>query len=68
MVLGMEDPEQVSLASLLPSGVESKRRPGRKLREKGKKESQVFTSVADNPGRVFELGATSPECCVDASR
>jgi hypothetical protein len=26
--------------------------PGVKLREKGKKESQVFTSVADNPRRV----------------
>ena len=25
--------------------------PGVKLREKGKKESQVFTSVADNPRR-----------------
>jgi hypothetical protein len=27
--------------------------PGVKLREKGKKESQVFTSVADNPRRVY---------------
>jgi hypothetical protein len=36
-------------------GVLSRRRermPGVKLREKGKKESQVFTSVADNPRRV----------------
>jgi hypothetical protein len=26
---------------------------GGKLREKGKKESQALTSVADNPGMVF---------------
>src|SRR5204863_7827903 len=32
-----------------PCAPRSERKPGVKLREKGKKESQVFTSVADNP-------------------
>jgi hypothetical protein len=39
----------VGWIQLLRSGRASERKPGVKLREKGKKESQVFTSVADNP-------------------
>jgi hypothetical protein len=43
-----------------------RKKPGVKLREKGKKESQVFTSVADNPrqGTVVDRGlAREPTEC-----
>lgn len=38
----------------------SKRKPGVKLREKGKKESQVFTSVADNPRLCVKMSYLAP--------
>ena len=43
------DCQRLVSSQLLRSCRASERKPGVKLREKGKKESQVFTSVADNP-------------------
>jgi hypothetical protein len=42
------------------ASVRTKRKPGVKLREKGKKESQVFTSVADNPRLCVVSRSTAP--------
>lgn len=47
--LGHRDCQLLVSSQLLRSCRASERKPGVKLREKGKKESQVFTSVADNP-------------------
>jgi hypothetical protein len=42
------------------------RKPGVKLREKGKKESQVFTSVADNPRLSVGLFVLGPPLAANA--